>query len=70
MHALTDLMTRGDWSSLATVFAADAVLEFPQSGEIFRGIDNIRGQFADYPDMPQGNITAVDVTAAQPTYAL
>ena len=45
-------------------------MEYPQSGEVFRGIDNIRGQFEDYPDMPQSAIAPVDVAAEEPTYAL
>ncbi|MEO8511532.1 MAG: nuclear transport factor 2 family protein [Chloroflexota bacterium] len=70
IHTLTALMSRGEWSNLPAVMAADAVLEFPQSGEIFRGIDNIRGQFADYPNMPQGDVIAVEIVADQPTYVL
>ena len=70
VRELTGILSRGDWSALSAVFAPAAVLEFPQSGEVFEGIDNIRGQFADYPDMPEGNVSAVDVAAEEPKYAL
>jgi hypothetical protein len=73
-HALIDRLTgalsRSDWSVLPEVIAPDAVMEFPQSGEAFEGIDNIRGQFADYPQMPDDHISAVEVAAQEQTYAL
>ena len=49
IRELNGILSRGDWSALSAVFAPDALMEFPQSGEMFEGIDNIRGQFADYP---------------------
>ena len=70
VDALTDVMSRSSWPDLPKVFAPDAVLEFPQSGEVFRGIDNIRGQFEDYPAVFDGEVSAVDLAAEQPTYAL
>lgn len=47
IDTLTDMMSRGHWPAVSVVFAPDAVLEYPQSGELFRGIDNIRGEFED-----------------------
>jgi len=70
IRELTGILSRGDWSALSAVMAPDAVMEFPQSGEVFEGIDNIRGQFADYPQMPEGHLSAVEVAAEEPTYAL
>lgn len=67
---LTWALRHSDWSALAEVFAPDAVMEFPQSGEVFEGIDNIRGQFADYPQMPEGHLSKVEVAAEEPAYAL
>ena len=67
---LADMMLRSDWSVLPAVFTADAVLQYPQSGEIFRGLDNIRGQFEDYPEQFDGEVSAVDLAAESPTYAL
>ena len=70
VDTLTDVMSRSYWPDLPKVFAADAVLEFPQSGEVFRGIDHIRGQFEDYPEVFDGDVSAVDLAAEPPTYAL
>jgi hypothetical protein len=38
-----------DYDRLDEVYAQDIVAEFPQSGERFRGVDSLRGQFASYP---------------------
>ena len=70
IRELSGILGRGEWSALRAVFAPGAVMEFPQSGEAFEGIDNIRGQFADYPQMPEGHISAVEVAGAEPTFAL
>ena len=70
VETLAGIMAGRDWSALSTVFSPDAVLEFPQSGEVFRGLDNIRGQFEDYPDLDRGEITAIDIAPEQPTFAL
>jgi hypothetical protein len=67
---LTGALSRSDYPALSESFAPDAVMEFPQSGEVFEGIDNIRGQFADYPKMPEAHLSAVEVGAEPPTYAL
>ena len=73
-HALIDRLTaalsQSDWSILSEVMAPDARLEFPQSGEAFEGIDNIRGQFADYPDVFDNPISTLDIAAEEQTYAL
>jgi hypothetical protein len=70
VDTLTDVMSRSYWPDLPKVFAPNAVLEFPQSGEVFRGLDNIRGQFEDYPAVFNGEVSAVDLAAEQPTFAL
>ncbi len=68
---LADIMTRNDWDALPNVFSADAVLEFPQSGEVFRGIANVRAQFEQYPGgLVEGRITAADIAPEEPTYVL
>jgi len=66
----TGALSRGDYAALSEAFARDATMEFPQSGEVFEGISNIQGQFADYPRMPEGHLSAVDVAAEPPQYAL
>jgi len=47
----------------------DAVLEYPQSGEVFRGLPNIRGQFENYPNMDPGTSELAEVIGDE-TYAL
>jgi hypothetical protein len=64
------MMSRMHWPALSMVFTPDAVLEYPQSGERFRGIDNIRGQFEDYPALFDGDISAVDLSSEPQAYAL
>lgn len=68
---LAGILGRNEWEALPEVFAPDAILEFPQSGEAFRGIRNLRGQFEGYPGgLAEGRIDAASVAADQPTYAV
>jgi len=46
---LVEILGREEYDRLGEVYAADVVVEFPQSGERFRGIENVRGQFENYP---------------------
>ena len=46
---LTDILAREEYDRLGEVYTPDVVAEFPQSGERFRGIENLRGQFENYP---------------------
>ncbi len=39
------------WDRLDEVFTDDIVEEYPQSGEVFRGLDNVRATRANYPGM-------------------
>jgi hypothetical protein len=57
------------WDRLPELFQADAVIEYPQSGERFRGLANIRGQFENYPDLGPGNSELEDVIGGT-TYVL
>ena len=57
------------WDRLGEVFQADALVEYPQSGERFRGLRNIRGQFENYPDMTPGNSELREVIGGT-TYVL
>lgn len=43
-------MDSHDWAALDESVHPDVVAEYPQSGEQFRGIENFRAQFANYPD--------------------
>jgi ketosteroid isomerase-like protein len=43
-------MDRHDWDLLDESVHPDVVAEYPQSGERFRGIENFRAQFVNYPN--------------------
>jgi ketosteroid isomerase-like protein len=43
-------MDRHDWDRLDESVHPDVVAEYPQSGERFRGIENFRAQFVNYPN--------------------
>ena len=64
-----DVIRRHDWDSLARYLHPDAVLEYPQSGERFRGVENIRGQFENYPGLEPGT-TELEEVIGGATYAL
>ncbi len=42
-----------DFGVMDEVFAEDAIVEYPQSGERFRGRANIRAAEESYPDLPK-----------------
>lgn len=64
-----DVIRRHDWDSLALYLHPDAVIEYPQSGERFRGVENIRGQFENYPGLEPGT-TQLEEVIGGATYAL
>lgn len=70
MHGLAEVVSTHDWPRLGEYFHEDAVLEFPQSGERFRGIENIRRQFADYPALEPGTSQLEEVIGETTAYAL
>lgn len=69
MDGLADVMRSNDWPRLADYFHADAILEYPQSGERFRGLANIRDQFENYPGLEPGASELQEVIG-ETTYAL
>ncbi|MDQ2941916.1 MAG: nuclear transport factor 2 family protein [Chloroflexota bacterium] len=46
---LADVMNRQAWDAFGTVFTDDYVEEYPQSGEIIRGLPNAVAVRRDYP---------------------
>ncbi len=54
MGGLADVLRDQTWDRLGEVFHDDAVMEYPQSRERFRGIANIRAQFENYPGLDPG----------------
>ena len=69
MRAMADVVSNHDWGRMGEVFHADAVLEYPQSGEVFRGVDNIRGQFENYAGLEPGTSQLEEVIGST-AYAL
>ena len=69
MGGLAGVITAHDWDRLGDFVAADAVIAFPQSGERFRGIANIRASFENYPDMGPGTSELEEIIGGT-TYAL
>jgi ketosteroid isomerase-like protein len=69
MRTMADVITNHYWDRLGEVFHPDAVYEIPQSREVFRGLANIRSQFANYPGLEPGTSRVEDVIGGT-TYAL
>ena len=75
MAAMTQAVTHFDWDALSRAVHADGVLEYPQSGEVFRGLANIRAQFENYPDLDPGSsqlaeVFGDDAFALAPSYTV
>jgi hypothetical protein len=69
MTGWADVVGRHDWDALGDYLHPDVLLEYPQSGERFRGIANIRAQFENYPGLEPGS-TKLDEVIGGTTYAL
>lgn len=70
MRTMAEILKAADWPRLGEVLHPDAVLEYPQSGERFRGIANIRAQFEHYPDLDPGGSELAEVIGEPKAYAL
>jgi hypothetical protein len=75
MATMAEIVTNQEWDRLPEILHPDAVWEYPQSGEVFRGLANIRGQLEDYPDMEPGGsklaeVIGDDAYALTPSYTL
>jgi hypothetical protein len=51
---VADLMNRQDWDGFGSVFTDDYVEEYPQSGEVIRGLRNALAVRMNYPGGPAG----------------
>lgn len=72
---LSEILSTQTWDRLGEVVHEDAVFEFPQSGERFRGLANIRGQFENYPGLEPGDsqlaeVVGNDAFALTPSYTV
>lgn len=70
MHGFAEIVSMHDWKRLADYVHAEALWEYPQSGERFRGLDNIRAQFENYPGLGPGTTQLEDVIGEPEAYAL
>ena len=69
--ALIDVLNRNDWGALDQIFAPNAVIEYPQSGEVFRGVANHRAVFENYPGgLAEGRVDPVKLVPEAPKYAI
>lgn len=69
MDAFAAMFKTNDWARLGEFVAEDAVFEYPQSNERFRGLTNIRAQFENYPDLEPDSTKLQEVIGGA-TYAL
>ena len=69
MTGFSELFQTHEWHRLGEYVADDAVWEYPQSGERFRGLNNIRGQLEHYPDLEPGTSQLAEVIGGA-SYAL
>lgn len=71
IEKLVGILDRNDWGALDQAFKPNAVLEYRQSGEVFRGTANQRAVFENYPGgLSEGRIDGVDVVGEGPQYAI
>ena len=64
-----DVVSKHEWDRLGDYLSEDVILEYPQSGERFRGLHNVRAQFENYPRLGPGT-TQVEEIIGGTTYAL
>lgn len=69
LDGFADVLSRQDWDRLGDFVTDDATFEYPQSGERFHGMANIRAQFENYPGLEPGT-TRLDSVIGGTTYAL
>ena len=66
---IAEVISRHQWDALGDYYHADAVIQYPQSGETIHGLANIRGQFENYPGLEPGWTELEDVVGGT-RYAL
>jgi ketosteroid isomerase-like protein len=75
MRVLSEIITRQEWDRLPEILHDDVVFEYPQSGERFRGVANVKAQFENYPDLDPGGselteVIGEDAYALTPSYTV
>ena len=71
----SEVVTTHEWHRLGEFVHDDAVWEYPQSGERFEGLANIRAQFENYPGLSPGTTELREIIggtaiALTPSYTL
>jgi hypothetical protein len=69
MDGFSEVVTKQDWDNLERWIHPAAVWEYPQSGEVFRGLANIRAQFEQYPGPGAGTSELREIVGGR-EYAL
>jgi hypothetical protein len=75
VDGLAQVITNHDWDNLGQWLQDDAIWEYPQSGERFRGLAQIRAQFESYPGTEPGTSQLEEIIggteyALTPAYTL
>ena len=71
LRTFGEAISQRDFDKFDQIFQADAVLEYPQSRERFRGIASIRAQFESYPEMdPHNSESELQEVIGGTTYVL
>jgi ketosteroid isomerase-like protein len=75
MRGFSQVLTTHDWDRLGEFVHQDVRVEYPQSGERFDGLANVRGQFENYPDLGPGTSELSEIIgdtayALTPSYTL
>lgn len=70
MHGFAEVVATHDWERFGDYWHPECVVEYPQSGERFRGLDNVLAQFSQYPAVEAGTSELQDLISESPAYAL
>ena len=75
LRGFSQVISTHDWDRLGEFMHDNVVVEYPQSGERFEGLANVRGQFENYPDLGPGTSELNDIIgdtafALTPSYTL
>src|SRR5919106_1401521 len=61
LQGWADVVLTHEWDRMADFVTDDALFEYPQSGERFRGLANIRATFENYPGLEPGSTMLEEV---------
>lgn len=75
LKGFSRVLSTHEWDRLGDYVTDDVIWEFPQSGERFRGLANLRGQYENYPELEPGSTELQEVIggtdyALTPNYTL